>query len=81
MTSQENRKTLRRRVLKAGTIALNQGGVISCMVRNLSPLGACLEVVSPLGIPDEFILVSSDHIQRPCRIVWRSKKRIGVSFI
>ena len=81
MTDQENRGALRRRILKTGTIVLSGGGVISCTFRNISPTGASLEVGGPVGIPDEFTLVSSDHVKRRCRIVRRSEKRIGVSFI
>ena len=68
-------------MLKAGTIAFNGAGGISCIVRNMSPAGACLEVESQVGIPDWFILViRSDRLQRRCRIVWRKGKRLGVAF-
>ena len=77
----ERRKTSRHRVLKAGTIAFNRAGGISCKVRNLSAAGACLEVESPFGIPDDFtLLIENDHIQRPCHISWRKDKRFGVTF-
>jgi hypothetical protein len=70
----------RRRVLKAGTIEFG-GGVIDCTVRNISETGASLEVVTPFYIPDRFTLVvRSDHFKRPCHIVWRMEKRIGVTF-
>ena len=81
MTTVERRKSQRKRKLKAGTIAFDHGGVISCVIRNMSPSGACLEVSSPLGIPDDFMLLGkSDHIKRSCHLVWRSQKQIGVSF-
>ncbi len=77
----ERRKTPRQRMLKAGTIAFNRAGGISCTIRNLSAAGACLEVASPLGIPDEFTLViESDHSQRACQVAWKAEKRIGVAF-
>ena len=81
MTSIDNRKAPRRRVFKAGSIVINQGGIIDCTIWNISSTGACIEVVSPLGIPDEFTLASNDHVQRPCRIVWKNGKRIAVTFI
>jgi hypothetical protein len=38
-------------------------------------------VESPLGIPTEFTLViPSDGVSRPCRVIWRSGNRIGVRF-
>lgn len=77
----EKRKTARLRILKAGTIGLKHGGGIDCMVRNMSAAGACLEVVSPFGIPDEFTLVvQTDHFQRPCHVAWRRHNRMGVAF-
>jgi hypothetical protein len=74
------RTAQRRRVLKAGSIQFG-GGAIDCTVRNLSPSGAALEVVTPLFIPERFTLaVQADELKRPCRIVWRKQRRIGVSF-
>lgn len=76
---QEHRAAQRRRTLKAATISFG-GGAIDCIVRNLSETGASLEVISPIGIPDRFTLVDTDRSKRPCRIVWRREKRIGVRF-
>jgi hypothetical protein len=77
----ERRKTQRHRTLKRGSIAFNRAGGIDCRVRNLSPEGACLEVASPFGIPDDFVLViESDHRQQPCHVVWRTGTRLGVTF-
>jgi PilZ domain-containing protein len=76
----EHRNKQRQRVLKAGTIEFGGGG-ISCTLRNLSDTGAALDVVSPIGIPDQFTLfVNVDSSYRPCRVVWRKEKRIGVRF-
>ena len=76
----ERRDKARHRVLKAGTIEFGGGG-IDCTVRNISETGAALEVVTPLFIPDRFTLfVPSDQLKRPCHIVWRKEKRIGVAF-
>jgi hypothetical protein len=70
----------RRRVLKSGTIEFG-GGVIDCMIRNLSSVGAALEVSTPVGIPENFLLIfRTEGMQRPCRVVWRREKRIGVAF-
>jgi len=70
----------RRRVLKAGSIEFG-GGAIDCTVKNLSETGAALEVVTPLFIPDRFTLfVPSAQSKRPCHVVWRKEKRIGVAF-
>jgi hypothetical protein len=76
----EKRITPRHRVLKSGSIEFG-GGAIDCTVRNISETGAALEVVTPLFIPDRFTLViKTEHFKRPCDIVWRKEKRIGVAF-
>jgi hypothetical protein len=76
----DKRTNRRQRVLKAGTIEFNGGG-LSCTVRNLSKAGAALEVPSPVGIPEHFTLVlSADRQHMPCHVVWRKEKRIGIAF-
>jgi PilZ domain-containing protein len=76
----EKRKAARNRVLKAGTIEFH-GGAIDCTVRNLSAGGAALDVASPMGIPEEFVLVTAaDQKRHKCRVIWRKEKRIGVTF-
>jgi PilZ domain len=70
----------RKRVLKGGTIEFS-GESIPCTVRNISASGAALEVTTVLWFPDRFTLgVESDGLRRPCHIVWRKEKRIGVAF-
>jgi hypothetical protein len=76
----EHRIATRHRILKAGTISFG-GGAIDCTVRNLSETGAALEVVTPLFIPDRFtLIIQSEHLRRPCHIVWRKERRMGVAF-
>jgi hypothetical protein len=77
----ERRKLPRRRTLKAGSITFNQDSGVDCRVRNLSPIGACLEVASQVGIPDDFVLVvETDHVKMPCHVIWRTATRLGVAF-
>ena len=78
---QERRKVQRGRTLKAGTISFNRAGGIDCRVRNMSPIGACLEVSSQVGIPNDFVLVVGyDRFTQTCHVVWRSDTRLGVEF-
>ena len=78
---EERRKIQRHRTLKAGSITFNRDGGIDCRVRNLSPAGACLEVASQLGIPDDFVLVIDvDRLQQPCHVIWRTATRLGIKF-
>jgi hypothetical protein len=77
----ERRKAPRHRTLKAGSIMFNRSAGIDCRVRNVSPAGACLEVASQIGIPDEFLLViEHDHLRQPCHVIWRTATRLGVEF-
>ena len=77
----ERRNVQRHRTLKAGSISFNRAGGIDCRVRNLSPVGACLEVASQLGIPDDFVLViETDHFSKPCHVTWCKATRMGVAF-
>jgi hypothetical protein len=45
----ERRAAKRQRVFKAGTIEFDDSGV-DCTIRNMSPIGAALDVASPVGI-------------------------------
>ena len=74
-----HRSAVRNRVLKSATIEFGSGA-LTCMVRNWSDTGAMLEV-SPIGIPEHFTLLGpGDGRRRPCRLVWRKEKRMGVAF-
>ena len=76
----ENRRVIRRRVLKSATIEFDRGAY-SCAVRNLSGAGATLDVPSALAIPDEFTLImETDQVSRHCRVIWRKENRLGVAF-
>jgi PilZ domain len=76
----ERRTTLRRRVFKAGTIEFDGSGV-ECTIRNISEIGAGLEVASLSGIPSEITLnIPSRGARHHGHIVWRQERRIGVAF-
>jgi PilZ domain len=78
---EERRRVQRHRTLKAGIINFNRAAGIDCRVRNLSPIGACLEVASQVGVPDDFMLVmESEQLHKPCRVIWRTATRLGVEF-
>jgi hypothetical protein len=77
---EEHRIAPRHQVLKAATIAFG-GGAIDCTVRNISDTGAALDVVTPLFISGRLMLVvQTEHLKRPCNIVWCKEKRMGVAF-
>ena len=78
----EQRKHPRHRTLKAGRIVFNQRfSVISCTIRNMSDGGACLQVATSVGVPDDFDLtIEPEAASRHCHVAWRSEQRIGVAF-
>lgn len=76
----ERRKNPRRRVLKKGSIQFG-ASAIDCRVRNVSSVGAMLDVESPVVIPVEFVLVVPvDDMRMRCRIIWAKQNRLGVEF-
>lgn len=78
----ERRTSPRHRTFKGGSISFAGAGGIECVVRNLSAAGACLEVASPIGIPDEFdLIIRPEYQRRRCHLVWRKAQRIGVRFV
>ena len=77
---EERRATPRQRVFKAASIEFD-GAAVDCTIRNISSVGAGIDVVSPLGIPHEVTLnIVTRHERRHCCIIWRREKRIGVAF-
>jgi len=78
----ERRHQSRARTLKSARILLNHHqSVINCVVRNLSPIGACLKVETTLGIPDRFdVMFDMDRSIRPCRLIWHDDRQVGVEF-
>jgi len=76
----DNRTRSRRRMFKAGKIALSdKAPKVECVIRNVSDRGACLEVSTPLGIQSRFNFIC-DGVCHPCRIAWIRDNKIGVVF-
>jgi hypothetical protein len=79
----ERRAERRHRVLKPGHIVFNRGyTVFDCIVRNLSPCGAMLELAMLSAVPRQFDLMI-DRRDPPfhCVVRWRSGTQIGVAFL
>jgi hypothetical protein len=78
----ENRRSARLRTYKGGSIMFGVAAAIDCIIRNMSDIGAALEVDRPVGIPDEFtLLIKPEFVKRNCQVAWRSTDRIGVQFL
>jgi hypothetical protein len=75
-----DRDTQRQNIIKVGTISFGGSG-IDCLVRNMSDGGANLEVESQTGIPSSFeLVITVEHSNHHCHVVWRKARRIGVTF-
>jgi hypothetical protein len=59
------------------------GSVMRCIVRNISPEGAAIEVENPAFVPQHFRLVMANDssVVHECRIAWIQKNRIGLTFV
>ena len=64
---------------KTGKIFDQKQPVVDCRVIDLSAGGACLEMVDLRPIPKTFELVLG-AVRKKCKLVWRDKRRVGVSF-
>jgi hypothetical protein len=77
--SADRRGTRRKKLLKGGRTFWPNGDSSECTVYNLSEEGAHLEICGPA--PNVFDLeIENDQWRRPCSVVWRKGKRIGVKF-
>jgi hypothetical protein len=59
------------------------GSVMRCIVRNISPEGAAIDVENPAFVPQRFQLVMANDssVIHECRIAWIQKNRIGLTFV
>jgi hypothetical protein len=58
------------------------GSVMSCVVRNISPAGAAIDVENPAFVPQRFrLVIAKDSSVRDCRVIWIQQNRIGLAFV
>jgi hypothetical protein len=77
----EEKRKYQRTEINEPAFVSSEGSVMSCMVRNISPEGAAIDVENPAFVPAHFRLVmASDSSVYECRIIWIQQKRIGVTF-
>ncbi|HYC18192.1 MAG TPA: PilZ domain-containing protein [Pseudolabrys sp.] len=78
---QERRKSARSRVVKNAKLVLGASSVIDCVVRNLTNVGARVEISHTTDLPDALELTfDGGRSYRPCRIIWRATDETGVEF-
>ena len=79
-TGDDNRRAPRRRALKGASAVLPGGGVIDCVVKDLSDTGARLQVANALSVPECFELMIPGAKSVQVTVVWRKGRMIGVRF-
>jgi hypothetical protein len=78
---EERRKHQRFDVSEPAMVSAG-GSVMSCVVRNISPDGAAIDVENPAFVPARFRLVMENGAKvHECRVAWIQDNRIGVSFV
>ena len=78
---EEKRKHQRSEINEPAYVSAG-GSVMNCVVRNISPEGAAIDIQDPAFVPARFRLVMSEGaVVRECKIVWLKDKRIGITFV
>jgi hypothetical protein len=79
---EEKRKHPRTEIEEPAYVS-SGGSVMRCVVRNISPEGAAIDVENPAFVPQRFRLVMAkdSSIIHECRIAWIKQNRIGLTFI
>ena len=58
------------------------GSVMACVVRNISPDGAAIDVENPPFLPARFRLVmAKDTSVYDCTVAWVQQNRVGLAFV
>jgi hypothetical protein len=79
---EEKRKYPRKDIDEPAFVS-SGGSVMSCMVRNISPEGAAIDVDNPAFVPQRFRLVMANDrsVVLECRVAWIQKNRVGLTFL
>jgi len=78
----EDRRKHPRTEINEPALVSAGGSVMSCVVRNISPDGAAIDVENPAFVPARFRLVMANGATvHECSVAWIQKNRIGLTFI
>jgi hypothetical protein len=77
----ERRKHQRTEINEPGLVSAG-GSVMRCVVRNISPDGAAIDVENPAFVPARFRLVMENGARvHDCSVAWIQQNRIGLTFV
>jgi hypothetical protein len=54
---------------------------VPCTISDVSATGARLTTKYPRSLPNEFHLALNADLMRKCRVMWRNRNQVGVSFL
>jgi hypothetical protein len=78
----DQRRSPRRRVLKAALIVFRSGYcTMGCRILDTSDTGALLSPADILWCPREFVLKPQVGPSRDCEVVWWKYKTLGVRYL
>jgi hypothetical protein len=78
----EERRKYPRTEINEPAYVSSGGAVTSCVVRNISPEGAAIDVENPAFVPARFRLVmAKDASVYECSVAWIQQNRIGLTFV
>ena len=81
-TRLERRLAPRRHTMIEAEIVFEGGrSRLDCLIRNLSDTGAKLEVAKVASVPQSFDLLVPGHYPHPSRVVWRTIREVGITFV
>jgi hypothetical protein len=78
----EERRKFSRAEIDEPAYVSSGGSVMTCVVRNISPEGAAIDVENPAYVPARFRLVlAKDSSVHECVVAWIQQNRIGLTFV
>lgn len=80
--NEDRRSYPRRSLMRPALIKLAQGREVSCILLNISKVGAMLSLEDDFDLPPTFILDLSGNIlvERQCELIWQKEREAGVKF-
>jgi hypothetical protein len=77
----ERRRAPRWKVFKKAWLVL-EGGLVPCVVRDITDDGARLQIPSNVALPDSFrLFIAGDEVMMTAQRVWSTLDQVGVRFI
>jgi hypothetical protein len=81
MNTNDKRGSSRRDIARIVQMATGLGQGLKCSLKDISSTGARIEITDASSAPQEFLIKLNDGLLRWCRVMWRSEKEIGITFI